>query len=425
MEKKLSEWQVSRTSHTLRGFSDSKKGSFSQSKLITIFTSKPVNVTMNGISKNDILTRINHCMFKLAFDGKLCKQFQILKEKIERLTESDLPKIVSISKKKMTMSVSVIRISEDKLNLMIEIHMPCNFSENGFTCARKSCGNQEQGASHDKSPDNSHDKSPVGSGCKLQWMLWPDNIIKPSSDAGFQALPQYHDIKIMGKSLTQPRKTACIGKPYKFSGVEHPMSEDPSGIISELMDSTNKMFNLPADANCNMCLTNVYSCGRHAIGEHADDEKSMGHLKDVFCWCEGGARELIIRCRKGKTGESLRSDPKKDTPKSRELIRVSIPEGLYVMNGGEGGCFQKEYTHEFPEVHPALFKKMQTAFAENVVKYPKFPRDLILSDKGASRLHLVQAEYITRNPAEAKEVMSSFISSGKESKQKKQKTLNF
>jgi len=106
---------------------------------------------------------------------------------------------------------------------------------------------------------------------------------------------------------------------------------------------------------------------------------------------------------------------------------VAIPEGLYVMNGGEGGCFQKEYTHEFPEVHPALFKKMQTAFAENVVKYPNFPRNVILSDKGASRLHLVQAEYIARNPDEAREVVSTFASkgNGKESKQKKQKTLNF
>jgi len=272
---KLSEWQVSRTSHTLRGFSDTKKGVFSQSKVTAIFTSKPIDVNLTGISKNGIITKIDSCIIQLSFDQELCKQLEVLKNRIEKLTEKDLPKIVSItSKKKMKMSFSVIKISESELNLMIEVYMPCNFPENGFVCPRKSCGSEQNG------------------GCKLQWMLWPENIRKPMSQESFQAIPQYHDIKIMGKSLTQPRKTACIGKPYKFSGVEHPMSDDPSGTISELLDATNKMFNLPDNANCNMCLTNVYSCGRHAIGEHADDEKSMGHLKDVFCWCEGGAREL-------------------------------------------------------------------------------------------------------------------------------------
>lgn len=219
--KKLSEWQVSRTSHTLRGFSDYKKGIFSQAKVNAIFTSTPIDLTNKNI-KNDIVTQIDNLMLSdlMSSNEAFCKQLTALKEKVEKLTEKDLPKIVSItSKKKMKMSFSIIKFNLKsnldesnlyELNLMIEIYMPCNFPENGYACPRKCCGIEGK------------------TGCKLQWMLWPENIRKPMSDTQFQSIPQYHDIKIMGKSLTQPRKTACIGKPYKFSGTEHPMSEDPS-----------------------------------------------------------------------------------------------------------------------------------------------------------------------------------------------------
>lgn len=164
----------------------------------------------------------------------------------------------------------------------------------------------------------------------------------------------------------------------------------------------------------------------------------MGHLKDVFCWCEGGARELVIRWKNEPTfclkGEGLKqnttnktTNTKKTTKKDKEVLRIVIPEGIYVMNGGEKGRFQKEYTHEFPEVHPALFKKMQSAFQKNVVKYPDFPRNVVLSEKGSSRLHLLQADYIANHPIEAKDVVNSFSSMRNNGgiSTKKQKTLDF
>ena len=144
----------------------------------------------------------------------------------------------------------------------------------------------------------------------------------------------------------------------------------------------------------------------------------MGHLKDVFCWSEGSRRELVIRARKDKVCIPLRKDKEKDSPGAREILRMMIPEGLYVMNGGDGGCFQKEYTHEFPEVHPAIFKKLQSAFLDKVEEHPDYPREQITSDNGASRLHLFQADWIACHAEEAKNILDSKT-------EKKQKLIHF
>ena len=141
----------------------------------------------------------------------------------------------------------------------------------------------------------------------------------------------------------------------------------------------------------------------------------MGHLKDVFCWSEGANRELVIRAKKDKVCVPLRKDKEKDSPGAREILRIMIPEGLYVMNGGHYGCFQKEYTHEFPEVHPSTFKKLQDAFHDKVEEYPDYPREVVMSENGASRLHLLQADWIASHPKAAKNILGSFT--------KKQKTL--
>ena len=67
--------------------------------------------------------------------------------------------------------------------------------------------------------------------------------------------------------------------------------------IQNIIDFTNTTFNLNGNAKENMCLKNHYKHKRHCIGEHSDDEKEMGCLADVFCYCVGSG-ELILRAHK-------------------------------------------------------------------------------------------------------------------------------
>lgn len=224
--------------------------------------------------------------------------------------------------------------------------------------------------------------------CALQWMLWPEHIDIPCIKG------TYHDIYPVGKPVTQPRQTVCYGYSYNFSGQTHE-SEEPTDSIKQLMDKLNVMANLPETSGVNMCLSNHYSNGFKKIGEHSDDEKSMGYLKDVYCFCEGSTRELILRYRKNK---------KAGTPTEREVIRINMPSGLYVMYGG---TFQQTYTHEFPELYPSLYKKIQKILFENKNTYPTFPRDQVLSDKGAPRLHLLQSDWIQEHQLEVTTILQS------------------
>lgn len=219
--------------------------------------------------------------------------------------------------------------------------------------------------------------------CILQWMPWPKDLLKPTIEN-----EKYVDISPIGKPVTQPRKTVCYGSPYQYSGKTHPMEQiTPS--IQLLMDWINTNAHLPEKYGVNMCLVNVYEHGRHAIGEHADDIKQMNHVKDVYCYCVGDARELVLRTKEANK-----------TPKEREVLRMMIPEGLYIMHGEH---FQKYYTHEFPEAYPALFKHLQKIFKHKDFKdYPKEP---ILSENGANRLHLIQADYIILHADEIKKLL--------------------
>lgn len=225
--------------------------------------------------------------------------------------------------------------------------------------------------------------------CSLLWMLWPKNIPFPKSQGGTGG---YHDIKLFNNMLTQPRETTVWGKSYTFSGATHEVEpgEVPND-IQQLFIATEQLLNLPS-GSVNMCLKNHYLHKRHCIGEHSDDDKEMGHLRDVFCWCDGSG-ELVVRARKNH-GELNGGDVAKQTPKEREVIRIIIPTGLYVM---QGQCFQKEYTHEFPEQYSAFYKRLHNQILNDTKKFPDFPRENIISKNGANRTHLIQADWIATN----------------------------
>jgi hypothetical protein len=146
----------------------------------------------------------------------------------------------------------------------------------------------------------------------------------------------------------QPRKTKCYGHAYAYSGQTHPLEPETPPAISLLYEEVNAIFGLPQDGmgGVNMCLENDYANGRHYISEHSDDERSFGTIDDVFCFITGPAeREGIFRFRKDG----------KRSPAEREVVRIRLPAGLYVMCGRR---FQAHYSHEFPQLHEELFKRL-------------------------------------------------------------------
>ena len=158
-----------------------------------------------------------------------------------------------------------------------------------------------------------------------------------------------------GYVMPQPRRTLCWGKGYRYSNTEHEMEEDemPS-CVTNLLHITNEMFGLQDDEQrrLNMDLENRYCSGRHSIGEHGD-----ANIKDgmgVYCWVFGDAnRLLILRHHKNAMPNAQAKD--------REIIRISIPVGLYCMLGPG---FQEKFSHEIPMMCKDVWKKLSNQLKE-------------------------------------------------------------
>lgn len=207
----------------------------------------------------------------------------------------------------------------------------------------------------------------------------------------------YHHIKPSVSYAIQPRKTLCYSYVYNYSKTNHPVEETLPSHIKTLYQVTNELFNL--ENGVNMDLVNYYPTGRHYISAHSDDVRQFGRLKDVYCWIFGPATRLAL----------FRSKEDK-----KEVLRLSIPEGLYVMQGLE---FQKHYTHEFPELHSSLFKRLCAGLKET----EGFPLHVEKSDYGASKEGIVRAEWIKDNV----EFVRYFIAEGNISKGKRiEKDMN-
>ncbi len=185
----------------------------------------------------------------------------------------------------------------------------------------------------------------------------------------------YHHIKPSANYALQPRRTICYSHAYNYSGVVHPVAHEGATPkhIKRLYSITNELFSL--NSGVNMDLVNYYPTGRHYISAHSDKEKQFGNLKDVYCWIFGPAKRLAVF---------------REKETNNIVLSVNIPEGLYVM---QGLSFQKNYTHEFPEIHPALFKRICKRCAEE----DDFPREVEKSELGASQEKLVWADWVRQN----------------------------
>lgn len=241
-------------------------------------------------------------------------------------------------------------------------------------------------------------------GESLLWMPWLPHQIKPSRTPG-----HFHHVNF-GRWAVMPRRSRCFDHTYSFSGQRHPVEAFTPPEITNLYAETNRLFHYE-EPGVNMCLENDYNHGRNYIFEHSDNERQFGKLHDVVCWVTGPAsRPLEIRVRRDKSLKAvpphlihLCADPSQ-ADKTRSLLRIQLPEGLYVM---QGRSFQEHYSHEFPELHSKLFPRLVKAAAKEWPTGPgigkfdlHFPVETTASSKGVSMLAHVQADWLKANSSE-------------------------
>ena len=212
----------------------------------------------------------------------------------------------------------------------------------------------------------------------------------------------YHHIKPSAAYAIQPRRTKCYSYTYNYSKTVHPVEPKTPRHIRKLYKITNALFGLDADDGVNMDLANYYSNGRHSIGRHSDDERQFGHLKDVYCWIFGPT------CSEEPWGRLGIFRDKKD---KSEVLRLKIPQGLYVM---QGLSFQRHYTHEFPELYPALFKRLVAACS---IKFDRFPKNVPITELGAPQEKIIQADWIKNHRNRVRKLIrAGGVSKGKKIK---------
>lgn len=134
------------------------------------------------------------------------------------------------------------------------------------------------------------------------------------------------EIKVFGKICHQPRDVGFFSDDsvgYRYSRqIMRSQSLTPS--LSSLLEIINREF----DANFNGILVNLYVDGNDSIGDHSDDEASIGK-EGVIAISTGAVRKFRIRDKS-----------------SRKIVKdIEMEHGMILQMCGD---FQKEFTHGIP-----------------------------------------------------------------------------
>lgn len=134
------------------------------------------------------------------------------------------------------------------------------------------------------------------------------------------------EIKVFGKVCHQPRDVGFFSDEsvgYRYSR-QIMRSQSLTSSLSSLLDMVNKEFN----ANFNGILVNLYIDGNDSIGDHSDDEASIGK-EGVIAISTGAVRKFRIR-----------------EKSSRKIVKdIEMEHGMILQMSGD---FQKEFTHGIP-----------------------------------------------------------------------------
>jgi alkylated DNA repair dioxygenase AlkB len=176
--------------------------------------------------------------------------------------------------------------------------------------------------------------------------LFPDFLSDQEATALFAALMQetpwqQDDIRVFGKTYTQPRLTALYGergKPYTYSGITmnpHPFTPLLEKLQARLRGYTDETFTT--------CLLNLYRDGKDSNGWHADNEKSLGPEPVIASVSLGEVRRFKLKHRDRK---DLRT-------------AIDLPHGSLLLMQGKT---QQKWLHEIPKTRRQVGPRINLTF---------------------------------------------------------------
>lgn len=150
------------------------------------------------------------------------------------------------------------------------------------------------------------------------------------------------EIKIYGKKIPLPRKTAWYGdagSSYSYSGLKL----DPEPWTNELFELKSKIESLLTGELFNSVLLNLYRDGNDKVGWHSDNEKELGINPRIASLSLGATRRFDI---KHKTEPNLSHQ--------FELTNGS----LLVMKG----AMQHHWLHQIPVQKRVVLPRINLTF---------------------------------------------------------------
>lgn len=153
-------------------------------------------------------------------------------------------------------------------------------------------------------------------------------------------------IRMMGRTIMQPRLSAWIGDPgtaYTYSGVLN----EPAAWPPALHALRARVSERSAEA-FNSVLCNLYRDGRDSMGWHADAERELGPEPVIASISLGASRRFQLRHRRD----------------SNDRMELELHDGsLLIMRG----ALQQHYRHAVPKQAAATEPRLNLTFRRIVL----------------------------------------------------------
>ena len=149
-------------------------------------------------------------------------------------------------------------------------------------------------------------------------------------------------IKIFGKSIILPRKTAWYGdedKTYTYSGIE--MNPTPWTPVLETIKSRIEPF---TEVRFNSVLLNLYRDGQDSVSWHADDEPELGQNPTIASVSFGATRQFVLK-------HKFRKDLDK--------VSIDLTHGSFLLMEG---ATQHNWLHQVPKTKKAVSERINLTF---------------------------------------------------------------